>query len=105
MKQLENKVAVVTGAGGGIGREIALALAKEGVSIVVNDIGDSLKGEEKRAGPSIVSKFELINAFSQHFDLISIKHGVFDTTASYENFPCLISIWKKRKWGEMGEEG
>ena len=65
--------------------------------IICGDAGDSLKGEEKRAGPSIVSKFELINAFSPHFDLISIKHGVFDTTASYENFPCLISIWKKRK--------
>ena len=36
---LKDKVAVVTGAGGGIGREIALALAREGVSIVVNDIG------------------------------------------------------------------
>ena len=35
---LDGKVAVVTGAGGGIGREIALALAAEGVSIVVNDI-------------------------------------------------------------------
>ena len=42
--ELENKVAVVTGAGGGIGREIALALASEGASIVVNDIGVSLTG-------------------------------------------------------------
>ena len=43
--ELKDKVAVVTGAGGGIGREIALALAAEGTSIVVNDIGVSLTGE------------------------------------------------------------
>ncbi len=42
---LEGKVAIVTGAGGGIGREIALALANEGVNIVVNDIGVSLNGD------------------------------------------------------------
>ena len=49
---LEGKVAVVTGAGGGIGREIALALANEGVSIVVNDIGVSLTGEGGSESPA-----------------------------------------------------
>ncbi len=42
---LKGKVAIVTGSGGGIGREIAIALAKEGVSIVANDIGVSLNGK------------------------------------------------------------
>ena len=42
---LKDKVAIVTGAGGGIGREIALALANEGVKILANDIGVSLSGE------------------------------------------------------------
>ena len=42
---LDGKVAIVTGSGGGIGREIALALSYEGVSVVVNDIGVSLSGE------------------------------------------------------------
>ena len=42
--ELENKVAIVTGGGGGIGREIALALAAEVASVVVNDIGVSLTG-------------------------------------------------------------
>jgi 3-oxoacyl-[acyl-carrier protein] reductase len=36
--RLDNKVAVVTGAGAGIGKEIALTLAKEGADIVVNDV-------------------------------------------------------------------
>jgi len=49
---LEGKVAVVTGAGGGIGREIALALANEGVSIVGNDIGVSLTGEGGSESPA-----------------------------------------------------
>ena len=50
--ELENKVAIITGAGGGIGREIALALAAEGASIVVNDIGVSLSGDGGSNSPA-----------------------------------------------------
>lgn len=46
------KVVVVTGAGGGIGREIALAMAREGAKVVVNDIGASLAGEGQDTGPA-----------------------------------------------------
>ncbi|HZZ84452.1 MAG TPA: SDR family NAD(P)-dependent oxidoreductase [Anaeromyxobacteraceae bacterium] len=41
---LEGKVAVVTGAGGGIGRQHALALAREGAKVVVNDLGGDRHG-------------------------------------------------------------
>jgi NAD(P)-dependent dehydrogenase (short-subunit alcohol dehydrogenase family) len=44
MGLLEGKVVIVTGAGGGIGREHALALAKEGAAIVVNDLGGARDG-------------------------------------------------------------
>jgi NAD(P)-dependent dehydrogenase (short-subunit alcohol dehydrogenase family) len=44
MGLLDGKVAVVTGAGGGLGREHALALAREGAAVVVNDLGGARDG-------------------------------------------------------------
>lgn len=53
MKRLEGKVAIVTGSGGGIGREHALLLAREGAHVVVNDVGE-------RAGADAASVVEEI---------------------------------------------
>jgi NAD(P)-dependent dehydrogenase (short-subunit alcohol dehydrogenase family) len=52
MPNLEGKVAIVTGAGRGIGREHALALARAGAKILVNDLGASLAGEGADTGPA-----------------------------------------------------
>ena len=49
---LKDKVVLVTGAGGGIGRDFALAMAAAGAKVVVNDLGTSVKGEGKDAGPA-----------------------------------------------------
>ena len=49
---VQDKVVIVTGSGGGIGRDIALAMARNGAKVVVNDIGASLSGEGNDMGPA-----------------------------------------------------
>jgi NAD(P)-dependent dehydrogenase (short-subunit alcohol dehydrogenase family) len=52
MPNLERKVAIVTGAGRGIGREHALALSRAGARVVVNDLGVSLAGDAAGDSPA-----------------------------------------------------
>lgn len=53
---LEDKVAVVTGAGGGIGREIAIMIALAGAKVIINDVGASLSGEGQSDSPAQQTK-------------------------------------------------
>jgi NAD(P)-dependent dehydrogenase (short-subunit alcohol dehydrogenase family) len=59
---LEGRVAVITGAGRGIGREHALLFANEGAKVVVNDLGGSNAGEGADSGPSHEVVDEIIAA-------------------------------------------
>jgi NAD(P)-dependent dehydrogenase (short-subunit alcohol dehydrogenase family) len=73
MGLLDGKVVIVTGAGGGIGREYALAMGKEGASVVVNDLGGARDGtggnsamadqvveEVKAAGGEAVANYDSV---------------------------------------------
>jgi len=71
--RMKNRVAVVTGAGNGLGREHALLLAREGASVVVNDLGGTVNGaggdsaaadqvvnEIRAAGGSAVASYDSV---------------------------------------------
>ena len=59
---VSGKVVIVTGAGGGIGRGVALAMAEAGAKVVVNDIGVSLTGEGGADGPAQAVVKEIVDA-------------------------------------------
>jgi NAD(P)-dependent dehydrogenase (short-subunit alcohol dehydrogenase family) len=80
---VDGKVVVVTGAGRGIGRAIALAMAKHGARVVVNDVGAALSGEGsdkspadqvvaeiKKAGGEAVASFDSVAEFGSATKII-----------------------------------
>jgi NAD(P)-dependent dehydrogenase (short-subunit alcohol dehydrogenase family) len=58
----QDRVAIVTGAGRGIGREHAMLLASEGASVVVNDLGGGTDGSGSDAGPAAAVAAEIRDA-------------------------------------------
>jgi len=82
--RLANKVALITGAGSGLGREMALAFAREGASVVVNDI-DEVAGEHTAAEigdgatfiPGDVTDDEAVKRL---FDAVRDQHGRLDVS-------------------------
>ena len=55
----DGKVAIITGAGGGLGREHALLLASRGAQVVINDLGGSVSGEGGNEGPAHTTAKEI----------------------------------------------
>ena len=61
--RLEGKVAIVTGAGRGIGRAEAIALASEGARVVVNDVGSGVNGAGASESPALQVVSEIVCLF------------------------------------------
>jgi NAD(P)-dependent dehydrogenase (short-subunit alcohol dehydrogenase family) len=84
---LEGKVVVVTGAGGGIGRDFALAMAANGARVVVNDIGASVSGEGLDAGPAQKVVHEIVAAGGE---AVASTDSVADWDAAQRIVQCAL---------------
>jgi NAD(P)-dependent dehydrogenase (short-subunit alcohol dehydrogenase family) len=81
MGMLEGKVVAVTGAGRGVGREIALLCAKHGAAVVVNDPGVGGGGEGGDAGPAQETVNDILSAGGKaHANLASVADPVGATS-------------------------
>src|SRR5262249_27755062 len=91
MGLLDGKVALVTGAGRGIGREEALLLAKEGAKVVVNDLGGGFDGAGKDIGPAAEVGAEIKKAGGQ---AVANGDSVSDFKGARRMLDCALDNFK-----------
>jgi NAD(P)-dependent dehydrogenase (short-subunit alcohol dehydrogenase family) len=114
MGLLDGKVVIITGAGGGIGRTHALAMAKEGAAIVVNDLGGSRDGsgegtamaqqvadEIKAAGGEAVANYDNVATVDGGEGILKTA---IDTFGKVDVLINNAGILRDKSFGKMTEE-
>jgi NAD(P)-dependent dehydrogenase (short-subunit alcohol dehydrogenase family) len=114
MGLLDGKVVIVTGAGGGIGREHALALAKEGAAVVVNDLGGARDGtgsghtmaervvaEIKAVGGEAVPSFDDVSSMAGATSILKTTLGAFERVDAVVNN---AGILRDKSFANMTED-
>ncbi|MHB8665091.1 MAG: SDR family oxidoreductase [Acidimicrobiales bacterium] len=111
---LEGKSIAVTGAGGGIGRAVAIACAAEGANVVVADIGVGLAGEDPKsevadavvkeiadAGGSAVALAESVTTMEGGHNIVQ---AAVDNWGSIDGVVCVAGILRERMLFNMSED-
>ncbi len=95
--RFDNRVAIITGAGGGLGRQHALELARRGAKVVINDLGASLDGTggNSAAAEAVVAEIkamggEAIANGSSVNDEAGVQKMIDDTMAAFGRIDILI---------------
>ena len=89
----QGKVAIVTGAGNGLGRSHALELAKRGAKVVVNDVG----GARDASGASSEASQEVVRLIEEHGGE-AISHGA--NVANFDEVQDMVNQTME-KWGRV----
>jgi len=111
---LDGKVAVITGAGRGIGRAVAMHMAAEGAKVVVNDVGAAVDGSgaDKAPADEVVAAIKEAGgiAVANYDDVAAVKDGQNIINAAMDNFGRIdvlvnnAGVYRPRLLVEMSEE-